>query len=70
MRVELWAKHACDIKVRCYCEQLGNLENLMGTDREDDGNKGKKQKNLPPHSSQKGKNWAPRESMLSLSLPA
>ncbi len=48
MRVELWAKHACDIKVRCYCEQLGNLENLMGTDREDDGNKGKKQKNLPP----------------------
>jgi hypothetical protein len=70
VRLELWANHACGIKVRCYWEQLGNFGNLMGTDREDDGNKGKKQKNPPPLSSQKGKNWAPHESMLSVSLAA
>jgi hypothetical protein len=29
-------------------EQLGNLKKLMGTDRENDGNKGKKAKDSSP----------------------
>jgi len=62
------------MKVRCYWERfpgdVGPFGNLMGTHREADENKGKKQKNSSPFTFQKEKNWTPHESMLSLSLAA
>jgi hypothetical protein len=46
MRVELWAK-PYGIKVRCYWEHFGEpFANLMGTHRQHDGNKEKKQKKI------------------------
>jgi hypothetical protein len=51
MRVEFWANHTgikSDMLLGTIREQIGKLKKLMGTYRENDGNKGKKAKDSSP----------------------
>jgi hypothetical protein len=73
MRVEFWANHTgikSDMLLGTIGEQIGKLNKLMGTYRQNDGNKGKKAKDSSPVLPKKKKDWTPHESMLSLSLAA
>jgi hypothetical protein len=51
IRVEFWANHTgikIDMLLGTIQEQIGKLKKLMGTYRENDGNKGKKAKDSSP----------------------
>jgi hypothetical protein len=69
MRVEFWANHT-GIKSEMLLGTIWELKKLMGTYRENDGNKGKKAKDSSPVLPKKKKDPTPHEYMLSLSLAA
>jgi hypothetical protein len=62
IRVEFWANHTgikSEMLLGTVGKQLGNLKKLMGTYRENDGNKGKKRLKILPPSFPKRKKIGP-----------